>query len=287
MAITYNNLYLNTRARLKKAGIEGAQVEARELLCYAADKSRDQLYRDMSLYVFDDMESRVEALVQRRLAGEPVAYIVGEWEFYGVPLDICDDVLIPRWDTEVLAERAIFRAKGAGEGARALDLCAGSGCIGLAVASQVEDCRVVLGELSEPALRLCKQNVRRNRMNARVTCISIDALQPPSPALWDFDLIVSNPPYIPTGDIAGLDASVRDYEPHMALDGGDDGLDFYRAIASKWKRALRLGGTLLFEVGIDQASQVEEILAENGYENILTTSDSQGIGRVVEGTANS
>ncbi len=287
MAITYNNLYLDTRARLKKAGVEGAQVEAREILCYAADKTREQLYRDMALYVFDDMEERVEALVQRRLAGEPVAYIVGEWEFFGVPLDICDDVLIPRWDTEVLAERAILRAKQAGEGARALDLCAGSGCIGLAIATQAEDCRVVLGELSEPALRVCKQNVRRNRLNARVTCISIDALQPPAPALWDFDLIVSNPPYIPTGDIAGLDNSVREYEPRMALDGGEDGLDFYRAIASKWKRALRLGGTLLFEVGIHQASQVEEILAENGYENILTTFDSQGIGRVVEGTANS
>lgn len=286
MAITYNNLYLDTRARLKKAGIEAAQLEARELICYAADKSRDQLYRDMAIYAFDDLEQRVEALIQRRLAGEPVAYIVGEWEFYGVPLDITEDVLIPRWDTEVLAERAIHRAQLGGEGARALDLCAGSGCLGLAIATKAPQCRVVLGELSEPALRLCKQNVRRNGLNARVSCISMDALQSPSSALWDFDLIVSNPPYIPTQDIQGLDVSVREYEPLMALDGGADGLDFYRAIASKWKRALRLGGTLLFEVGIDQAEQVAAILAENGYEDIRTTLDSQGIGRVVEGTAN-
>ncbi len=286
MAITYNNLYLDTRARLKKAGIEAAQIEARELICYAADKSREQLYRDMALYAFDELEQRVEALVQRRLAGEPVAYIVGEWEFFGVPLDISHDVLIPRWDTEVLAERAIRRAKLAGEGGRALDLCAGSGCLGLAIATHVPDCRVVLGELSEPALRLCKQNVRRNKLNAKVTCISMDALQPPSPALWDFDLIVSNPPYIPSGDIGGLDRSVREFEPLMALDGGTDGLDFYRAIASKWKRALRLGGTLLFEVGIHQSAQVEAILTENGYDNVITTADSQGIWRVVEGTAN-
>ena len=286
MATTYNNLFLDTRARLKKAGVEQAQLEARELVCYAADKSREQLYRDMSLYVSADLERRVDDLVRRRLAGEPVAYIIGEWEFYGMPLDISRDVLIPRADTEILAERAILYARKAGEEARVLDLCAGSGCIGLAVAENTPNCRVVLGELDEGALRVCKQNVRRNRLNAQVTCLSVNASEPPSPSLWDFDVIVCNPPYIPTGDIAGLDVSVKDYEPHKALDGGTDGLDFYRAIAPKWKTALRLGGTLLFEVGIHQAPDVERILVENGYENIQTTADPQGIWRVVEGTAN-
>ena len=137
MATTYNNLFLDTRARLKKAGIEAAQLEARELVCYAADKSREQLYRDMSLYVSAELEKRVDDLVRRRLAGEPVAYIIGEWEFYGLPLDISQEVLIPRTDTELLAERGIARAKEAGEGARVLDLCAGSGCVGLAVAANV------------------------------------------------------------------------------------------------------------------------------------------------------
>ena len=286
MATTYNNLFLDTRARLKKAGIEAAQLEARELVCYAADKSREQMYRDMSLYVSAELEKRVDDLVRRRLAGEPVAYIIGEWEFYGLPLDINQEVLIPRTDTELLAERGIARAREAGEGARVLDLCAGSGCVGLAVAANVPNCRVVLGELSEGALRTCKQNVRRNQLNARVTCLSVDALEPPSSALWDFDVIVCNPPYIPTADIDGLDASVKDYEPHIALDGGEDGLDFYRAIAAKWKSALRLGGALLFEVGIGQAPQVEDILAQNGYENIQTAQDTQGIWRVVEGTVN-
>ena len=285
MATTYNNLYLDARARLKKAGVEAAQLEAREIVCYAADKSREQLYRDMSLYASAQLEKRVEELVQRRLAGEPVAYIIGEWEFYGLPLDISRDVLIPRADTELLAERGIARAQEAGEGARVLDLCAGSGCVGLAIASQVPTCRVVLGDLSEGALRTCKQNVRRNGLNARVTCLSVDALDIPSPALWDFDVIVCNPPYIPSGDIAGLDASVRDYEPRMALDGGEDGLDYYRAIAPKWKAALRLGGALLFEVGIGQAPAVEEILAQNGYQDIQSAQDTQGIWRVVEGTA--
>ena len=287
MATTYNNLYLDTRARLRRAGIEAAQLEARELVCYAADKSREQLFRDMSLYASTELEKRVDDLVNRRLAGEPVAYIIGEWEFYGLPLDISRDVLIPRSDTEVLAQRGILHAQKAGEGARVLDLCAGSGCVGLAVAANVPACRVVLGELSEGALRTCKQNVRRNQLNARVTCLSVDALEPPSSALWDFDVIVCNPPYIPSGDIAGLDVSVKDYEPHMALDGGADGLDFYRFIASKWKPALRLGGALVFEVGIGQAPDVEEILAQNGYENIQTAQDPQGIWRVVEGILNS
>ena len=194
MATTYNNLYLDTRARLKKAGIEGAQLEARELICYAADKSREQFYRDMPLYASGELEKRVEALVQRRLEGEPVAYIVGEWEFYGLPLDVSSEVLIPRIDTEVLAERGILKARAAGEGARVLDLCAGSGCVGLAIAANAPGCRVVLGELAEGALRVCKQNVRRNELNARVTCLSVDAMEPPSSALWDFDVIVSNPP---------------------------------------------------------------------------------------------
>ena len=205
---------------------------------------------------------------------------------YGLPLNVSSEVLIPRIDTEVLAERGILKARAAGEGARVLDLCAGSGCVGLAIAANAPGCRVVLGVLAEGALRVCKQNVRRNELNARVTCLSVDAMEPPSSALWDFDVIVSNPPYIPTGDIPGLDPSVRDYEPLIALDGGADGLDFYRFIASKWKNALRLGGTLLFEVGIGQAPEVEEILAQNGFEQIQTTADTQGIWRVVEGTIN-
>ena len=286
MATTYNNLFLDTRARLKKAGIDSAQLEAREILCYAANKTREQFYRDMALYVSGELERRVDALVRRRLAGEPVAYIIGEWEFYGLPLDVSDDVLIPRMDTEMLVERAILRARTAGEEARVLDLCAGSGCVGLAIAPNAPECRVVLGELSEGALRVCKQNVRRNELNARVTCLSVDALEAPSSTLWDFDAIVCNPPYIPSGDIEGLDVSVKDYEPRLALDGGTDGLDYYKAIAAKWKSALRLGGTLIFEVGLGQAAAVEDILEKNGYEDVKVLPDTQNILRVVEGTIN-
>lgn len=286
MATTYNNLYLDTRKRLKAAGVEMAQLEARELVCFAADKTREQFFRDLTLYASKEVEDRVEELTRRRLSGEPVAYIIGEWEFYGLPLDISREVLIPRSDTEVLTERAILLTRAAGDGARVLDLCAGSGCVGLAVAANAPDCRVVLADLSEGALRICKQNVRRNQLNARVTCVQADAMTAPAPALWDFDVIACNPPYIPHGDLANLDVSVRDYEPWGALDGGEDGLDFYRAVSARWGTALRLGGTLIFEVGIGQAPDVEQIMAQNGFENIVTHQDTRGIWRVVEGTAN-
>ena len=286
MATTYNNLYLDTRKRLKAAGVEMAQLEARELVCFAADKTREQFFRDLTLYASKEVEDRVEELTRRRLSGEPVAYIIGEWEFYGLPLDISRGVMIPRSDTEVLAERAILLTRAAGDGARVLDLCAGSGCVGLAVAANAPDCRVVLADLSEGALRICKQNVRRNQLNARVTCVQADAMTAPASALWDFDVIACNPPYIPHGDLANLDVSVRDYEPWGALDGGEDGLDFYRAVSARWGTALRLGGTLIFEVGIGQAPDVEQIMAQNGFENIVTHQDTRGIWRVVEGTAN-
>lgn len=285
--ITYNNLYLELRRSFLQADCPAAGLEARELVCFGGGKTREEFYRDAPLYVPPETERAIRELARRHLDGEPVAYLIGEWEFYGLGLDITPDVLIPRMDTEVLAERAILLARAAGEGARVLDLCAGSGCVGLAVAANVPGCRVVLADVSEAALRLCKQNVRRNELNARVTCVQADALEPPDAALWDFDVIACNPPYIPTGDIAELDVSVRDYEPRSALDGGADGLDFYRAIAARWGAALRLSGALLFEVGIGQAGDVGAILAQNQFEQIQTFQDTQGIGRVVEGVLNS
>ena len=286
MANTYNNLYLDARRQLKAAGIPAAQLEAREIVCYAAGKGREEFFRDLPLYASDRVEARVKELTARRLAGEPVAYIIGEWEFYGLTLDVSPEVLIPRMDTEILAGEAILAARKAGEGCRVLDLCAGSGCVGLAVAANVPECRVVLADLSEGALRVCRQNIRRCGLSARVISVSADAMLPPLPNLWDFDVIACNPPYIPAGDIPNLDNSVRDYEPHMALDGGEDGLDFYRSVCSHWKGALRLGGRLLFEVGMGQAPDVELILGENGFEDVQSFQDTQGIWRVVAGTLN-
>ncbi len=286
MATTYNNLYLDARSRLRAAGIEGAQLEARELICYAANKTRDEFLRDYTLYVSEQVAHRTGELITLPHYGETVAYIIGECEIYGLGLDISPDVLVPRTDSEVLAARAIALTRAAGDSARMLDLCAGSGCIGLAVATHVPACRVVLADASERAVQLCKRNTRRNDLLGRVTSVHADAKEAPSSALWEFDVIASNPPYIKSGEIAQLERTVRDFEPHMALDGGPDGLDFYRAIAAKWKRALRVGGVIVFEVGMGQAPSVEMILAQHGFGNILTHPDTHGIWRVVEGTAN-
>lgn len=282
MAATYNNLYLDARKRLREAGVEGAQLEARELVCCAAGKSREQFYRDMALYASDPVEEKLAELLERRLAGEPVAYLIGEWEFYGLPLDISESVLIPRPDTETLVDHVVAWLRPLPE-CRVLDLCAGSGCIGLAIASQVPGARVVLGELDEGALRICRQNIHRNSLSGQVVSLKMDALSDPPPRLGDFDCLVCNPPYIPSGDIAGLDVSVRDYEPHLALDGGTDGLDFYRSVCRRWRDVLHTGSRLAFEVGIGQADDVLRLMRGEGFGELEILPDPAGIPRVVTG----
>ena len=264
MATTYNNLYMDIRQTLRRAGIEAATLEARELMCFASGKTRSQLVRDGQLYVPPAIEERAKDLVCRHLAGEPVAYLIGEWEFYGLPLDISESVLIPRPDTETLVDHVVAWLRPLPE-CRVLDLCAGSGCIGLAIASQV------------------RQNIRRNSLSGQVVSLKMDALSDPPPRLGDFDCLVCNPPYIPSGDIAGLDVSVRDYEPHLALDGGTDGLDFYRSVCRLWRDVLHTGSRLAFEVGIGQADDVLRLMRSEGFGELEILPDPAGIPRVVTG----
>ena len=283
MATTYNNLYLDLRTELKRAGDEEATQSARELVCSAAGKTREEFVRDGSLYASPEVERAARRLVQRHLAGEPVAYLIGEWEFYGLPLDISPAVLIPRPDTEVLATKLIDAARSAGP-CRILELCAGSGCIGLAAAANLPNARVLLGELDDEALKVCRQNIRRSNLTGRVTSMKLDAREKPTRSLGEFQFLVSNPPYIPSADIGTLDASVREHEPRLALDGGEDGLDFYRAICEKWRDALCESGMLFFEVGIGQADQVLRIMRSNGFGDIQIVKDLNSIPRVVYGT---
>ncbi len=282
MATTYNDLYLDLRRRFRRAGVFDAERAARELACAAFGKTREELIRDGRLYAPEEKERALRELAERHLAGEPVAYLIGEWEFYGLPLDISRAVLIPRPDTEVLAGRAIEAAQSFAE-PRVLDLCAGSGCIGLAVAKHVPNARVLLGELDEEALKVCRQNVRRNALQSRVSVLRVDALAPPPRQLGEFDVIVCNPPYIPTADIETLDPSVRDHEPRVALDGGADGLDFYRSVCGGWREALRGQGRLLFEVGVGQADAVLRLMRTGGFGDVEIDKDLNDIPRVVRG----
>ena len=280
---TYNDIYIAARKELKAAGVEAFGLEARLIVAGAAGKTLEKFMQDLSMYVNDGFEETVRGMIRRRLQGEPIAYITGEWEFYGLPINVNSDVLIPRVDTEVLAERAIELLRGRIGNPRVLDLCCGSGCIGLAIAANVPACRVILADKSLKALSVSRSNVLRNNLTRNVTCVESDATKAPPMLLGRFDMIVCNPPYIPTGDLAGLDPAVRDYEPVLALDGGRDGLDFYRNITVKWRDVLKERGCLMFECGVGQARYVREIMIKCGFKGVEIFKDTLGIERVVAG----
>ena len=283
MPITYSNLYINIRKRLRDAGVEAYSLEARLLVAHAAGKTPAKLLQDMSLYTSDAVAAVAEAYLNRRLAGEPLAYITGSWEFYGLPMNISPDVLIPRSDTEVLVDTALELLHGRSQDARILDLCTGSGCIGIALAQKLPASRAVLVDNSPAALRMAKQNVQLNGLSGRVICIESDIFQPPPVRLGSFDIIMCNPPYIESDEIPTLDGSVKDYEPLSALDGGADGLMFYREVLGRWKKLLRPGGYVVFEIGETQADEVSRLMWLSGFKGVEVVSDTAGLDRVVYG----
>lgn len=280
---TYNDIYLTTRNLLRQNGIEACDIEARILVAGAAGKSVEHLLRDLKLYTTSEVENRALDYTARRLKGEPVAYITGSWQFYGIDLVVTPDVLIPRMDTEVLIDAVKEILTGNKMDARVLDLCCGSGCITCAIAHELPATRLVAVDLSASALEVCRRNVTDHKLNSRVLCIQADATSSPPLGIGSFDVIVSNPPYIESGEIQHLDRSVRDYEPIWALDGGEDGLRFYKAIIKYWKSIIRPGGYLVFEVGEGQAKDVCDMLMAAGFNRTATRKDTQGIQRAVIG----
>ena len=266
MVKQFGVLYQDTRrALLQTEDAQNAGVLARMLICHASGKSQAEFLADRDMYASEKIVAEVEAGLQRLLNEEPMAYILGQWEFYGLPLHVTPDVLIPRDDTCAVADLAIHQALFLDKDPRILDLCCGSGCIGLAIASRVKDAKVTLADISQKALSVAKENVALNKLSGRVRCVSADALKPAFPFLGKFDMIVSNPPYITGAEMKELPKSVADYEPHLALFGGEDGLDFYRSIAKNFAPALKPGGYLAFEFGETQGDDVCAILEENGY----------------------
>ncbi len=283
MPRTYNDVYMEMRHALKAEGIQAFALEALLMAAYAAGRSRETFLRDARLYCGEDFEKKAKALLERRIAGEPVAYITGAWEFMGMELEITPAVLIPRADTETLVEQTMETAKRRRYPApiRILDLCAGSGCIGIALTAMLPGSKAILADISEGALHVCRANVVKNKLTGRVICMQADALRRPAVILGKFDMIVSNPPYVKTAELRGLDSSVIEYEPVTALDGGEDGLEFYRAITEYWKDALKPGGAMLFECGEGQADEIEKMLAATGFEDIKRSKDTLGIDRAI------
>lgn len=280
---TYNQLYIDTRNMLRTNGVEAANLEARLMVAGAAGKTTNELVRDFMLYTGDGVVKAVANMTSRRLAGEPLAYILGKWEFYGLELNVDPDVLIPRVDTEVLVQEAIQAYLGRKNDPRVLDLCCGSGCIGCAVGHHLPMSQIVMIDDSEQALRVARSNVMKCGLGSKVSCVKADVFEDPPERIGTFDLIVSNPPYIRTMDILTLDPSVRDYEPIEALNGGSDGYDFYAVILQKWRPLLRERGRLMFEVGEDQAETVMELMKESGFDRVKSVLDTAGTPRVVTG----
>ena len=278
---TYNEIYLSTRNILKQRGIEAYGLEAKLITAGAAGKTVPELLRDLNLYTTEDICSKAMEYTSRRLRGEPIAYISGTWEFYGLPMLVTPDVLIPRADTEVLVDAAKEILTGRMMDARILDLCCGSGCITCAIGHELPASKLLAVDISALALEVCKKNLAINRLSSRVICMQADATCSPPLGIGEFDMIVSNPPYVPTDEIQTLDTSVKDYEPVWALDGGKDGLDFYRSIIKYWNVLLKDNGYILFEVGEDQAESVAEMLMCAGFSSVTTRKDTMGTDRVV------
>lgn len=274
MVKKYAELYLACRrALLATEDAQTAGLMARNLLSFYTGKTQESLLSSLELYAGDDVCTNMEAATKRLLKGEPLAYILGEWEFYGLTLYVNENVLIPRDDTCAVVSLAVNQAIFLHADPRILDLCTGSGCIGLALATRIQDARVTLADVSKEALAVAKKNITAHRLSGRVSCVQVDALSPAPAFLGKFDMIVSNPPYITGPEMASLPDSVKNYEPHIALYGGRDGLDFYRSIAENYASALKPGGYLCLEFGMGQGDDVCRILENNGYNILERTKD--------------
>ena len=274
MVKKYSDVFLDAvRAISKQEDRQTANLYAKNLLCKLSGLPYETILARRELYASWDLCEAMDHAVERILGGEPLAYVLGEWDFYGMTLEVDKSVLIPRDDTCAVTALAIQQSLFLDSNPRILDLCTGSGCIGLAVANRVKDARVTLADFSRDALMVAKKNIKNQKLTARVSCVQVNALEEAPGFLGKFDLIVSNPPYITTAEMGELDPSVKDFEPHMALHGGDDGLDFYRAIAKNYREALKPGGYLCFEFGMGQGDDVCAILEENGYKILDRTKD--------------
>lgn len=276
--MNYRKLYETGKDRLEKAGIQEAALDARLLLEEVCRTDRNTLLVHGDRAVTEEEETQFRIFIERRSTHEPLQQITGWQEFMGLRFSVTEDVLVPRQDTETLVEEVMRYLR---DGMEILDVCTGSGCILLSLLRYSNGCRGVGCDISEKALAVAGQNAKELGISAQfVQSDLFESIE------GRFEYIVSNPPYIRKDMIPTLMEEVRDHEPLIALDGGEDGLDFYRKITREATEHLYSGGMLFFEIGYDQGEAVKLLMEEEGYEEVTVSQDLAGLDRVVYGTFN-
>lgn len=267
-----------TTKKFTSEGVSAARLEAQVLIAHALGCTRVQLYTGFDRPLGDDERDAIRALIKRRLAGEPLAYLVGEQEFWSLPFTVDPSVLIPRHDTETVVSVILDRAGDRAAARTVLDLCTGAGPLAVALARELPGAQVTATDVSPAAAALARRNAERNKVGDRVVVLEGDLWAPVGDR--GFDVVVSNPPYIATGELAGLDREVQ-REPRLALDGGADGLDVFRRLVAALPAHVLAGGLVAFEHGHDQGDGVRALLDATGaFEPAATERDLAKLPRV-------
>ena len=281
------NLTRKAVQRIADSGSDSAKFDVELLIEFAFGFNRSEQIINRAKHLTDIEVKAFEGIVERRINKEPVAYIIGEQEFWSLPFKVNKYTLIPRPDTETLIEVVVKRLNANDAAIKFLDIGTGSGCILLSILSEYKEATGIGADISKGALETASANAEALGFAGRAEFIPFDILGDVSPLNGRmFSCVVSNPPYIPDGDVNDLMIDVQDYEPLSALKGGADGLVFYRAILSKIPKILRKGGLLAFEVGIGQADDTAALMQQNAFQDIEIKTDLAGIPRVVSGYFN-
>ncbi len=273
--MTYKEAYKLGTENLEKAGIDTAKIDAWYLLEHTCNITRQHYYLNEDDEMTEEQQHEYQLAVSKRGEHVPLQYIIGEQEFMGLTFKVNPSVLVPRQDTETLVEEALKLCK---PNARVLDLCTGSGCIIISMMRNLPDIEAYAGDISKQALNVAKENAKTYQ-----TAVNFEKSDLFEAFSGKFDMIVSNPPYIPTHEIANLMPEVRDFEPTEALDGQEDGLYFYRKIVAGSVEYLKEGGWLLLEIGCEQAAAVTQMMSQFGFKEIAVLQDLAGLNRVVRG----
>lgn len=283
MKRTIESVLAEGKSLLKDAYIRTWALDGEILLSHVLSFSRVQLFIHSKDEISEEQEKAYKELIYKRLEGVPTQYLTNEQEFMSLPFYVDSSVLIPRQDTEILVETALDFIDKEKE-FQVLDVCTGSGCIGISIAYYAPLSQVIGIDISEDALKVAEHNAKLNKVNNRIHFIKSNLFEEvPEDLKGNIDMIVSNPPYIPTEEIKELMKEVSTYEPTIALDGGRDGLDFYRLIVKDGKEYLKSGGILIFEIGYNQGDEVVHLLKSQNFTEIEIKKDLAGLNRVVFG----